>query len=71
MIGMLKGMVHEIENDHVLLNVQDVCYIIYCSKNTTRTLQCGECVYIKQQLREDSVQLFDFTKKTKRKYFSY
>lgn len=47
MIGKLKGKVENIFEDSCLLNVNDVCYIVYCS---------GRC--LKNMSIDDSISLF-------------
>lgn len=41
MIGKLKGTVENIFEDHILLNVNDICYIIYCSTKLLQSLLIG------------------------------
>jgi Holliday junction DNA helicase RuvA len=64
MIGKLSGRIDYKADDHILLNVKGVGYIVYCSDRTMMTLpSVGEAValYTDLMVREDLLQLFGFT----------
>lgn len=64
MIGKLSGRIDYRVDDHVLLDVRGVGYIVYCSERTLMALPgVGEAValYTDLLVREDLLQLFGFT----------
>ena len=63
MIGKLSGRVDYRSDDHILLDVRGVGYMIYCSDRTLAALpSVGEAValYTDLVVREDLLQLFGF-----------
>jgi len=64
MIGKLTGRLDYRAEDHVLIDVRGVGYIVYCSSRTMMALPgVGEAVslYTAMLVREDLLQLFGFT----------
>jgi len=64
MIGRLYGKIEYRSDDHLLLDVQGVGYIVYCSERTLRALPAvGEytLLYTDLLVRDDLLQLFGFT----------
>ena len=64
MIGKLSGRIDYRGDDHLLLDVRGVGYIVYCSERTLMGLPAaGEAValYTDLLVREDLLQLFGFT----------
>ncbi|RFP90148.1 Holliday junction branch migration protein RuvA [Rhodobacteraceae bacterium 63075] len=64
MIGKLSGRIDYIGEDHALIDVRGVGYLVYCSERTLRALpRAGEPValYTELLVREDLLQLFGFT----------
>ncbi|SFT97533.1 Holliday junction branch migration protein RuvA [Sedimentitalea nanhaiensis] len=64
MIGRLRGRLEYRGIDHILIDVQGVGYIVFCSDRTLATLPgVGEAVslYTDLLVREDLLQLFGFT----------
>ena len=64
MIGKLSGRIDYCSNDHVMLDVHGVGYMVYCSDRTLAALpQAGDAValYTDLLVREDLMQLFGFT----------
>ncbi len=64
MIGKLTGRLEYRAQDHVLIDVRGVGYIVYCSDRTLAALPGnGEAValYTDMVVREDLMQLFGFT----------
>ena len=64
MIGKLSGRIDYKADDHILLDVKGVGYIVYCSDRTMMVLpSVGEAValYTDLLVREDLLQLFGFT----------
>jgi holliday junction DNA helicase RuvA len=72
MIGKLKGLIDSYGEDHVILDVNGVGYVVQCS---TRTLQrlppVGEAaaLSIETQVREDAIRLFGFSSDAERDWF--
>lgn len=72
MIGKLKGILDEIGEDHVILDVHGVGYQIYCSANTLAHLPAiGEnlTLCIDTHLRQDMIRLYGFTTALERDWF--
>ncbi|MEX0285028.1 MAG: Holliday junction branch migration protein RuvA [Paracoccaceae bacterium] len=64
MIGRLAGRLDYRADDHVLIDVRGVGYLVYCSDRTMMALPApGEAVslYTDLLVREDLLQLFGFT----------
>ncbi|MBK0329189.1 Holliday junction branch migration protein RuvA [Rhodobacteraceae bacterium F11138] len=64
MIGRLRGRLDYRGQDHVLIDVQGVGYIVHCSERTLAALPgAGQAVslYTDLLVREDLMQLFGFT----------
>ncbi len=64
MIGKLTGRLDYRAQDHVLIDVRGVGYIVYCSDRTMATLPgVGEvlALYTDMVVREDLMQLYGFT----------
>lgn len=64
MIGRIAGRVDYRAEDHVLIDVRGVGYLVYCSDRTLQALPAaGEHValYTDLLVREDNLQLFGFT----------
>lgn len=63
MIGRLRGRLDYRASDHILIDVQGVGYIVFCSDRTLASLPgVGEAVslYTDMVVREDLMQLFGF-----------
>ena len=64
MIGKLSGRIDYRGDDHVLIDVRGVGYVVYCSERTLAALPGpGEVValYTDLMVREDLLQLYGFT----------
>jgi len=64
MIGKVAGRIDYIAEDHALIDVKGIGYLVYCSERTLRSLpRAGEAValYTDLLVREDNLQLFGFT----------
>lgn len=72
MIGKLKGIVEEIGETHILLDVRGVCYLVFVSAKTLRTLPPigeGLSLFIETQMREDAIKLFGFPGRGEQQWF--
>lgn len=73
MIGKLKGVVDEIGDDHVVVDVHGVCYVAFCSARTlSRIGSVGEAVvlFIETFVREDQLRLYGFMSAEERGWFN-
>lgn len=71
MIGKLKGTVDEIAEDHAIIDVHGVGYVVFCSSRTMSSLTAGEAavLFIETYVREDQLKLFGFTSQLEREWF--
>lgn len=72
MIGKLKGLIEELGDDHVLIDVQGVCYIAFCSSKTMGRLPGkGEPAEIITEMvvREDLMRLYGFADAAEKAWF--
>ncbi|VAW18241.1 Holliday junction ATP-dependent DNA helicase RuvA [hydrothermal vent metagenome] len=73
MIGKLKGIVESFGDDHVLLDVQGVCYQVFCSSRSLEALPpVGEgCeIFTEMMVREDMIRLHGFATTGEKAWFS-
>ena len=72
MIGKLKGIIDSYAEDHVIIDVQGVGYVVQCSSRTLQKLpRPGEAatLAIETQVREDAIRLFGFMSDGERDWF--
>lgn len=72
MIGKLKGIVDSYGEDHVILDVQGVGYVVQCSARTLQRLsKPGEAAVlsIETHVREDAIRLYGFLSDNERDWF--
>jgi len=72
MIGKLKGLIDSYGDDHVIVDVNGVGYIVQCSARTLQKLpRVGEAasLAIETQVREDAIRLFGFDSDAERDWF--
>jgi holliday junction DNA helicase RuvA len=72
MIGKLKGVIDSYGEDHVILDVHGVGYVVLCSAKTLTALPpAGEAAVlsIETQVREDAIRLFGFRSDAEREWF--
>ena len=71
MIGKLKGTIDGIAEDHVIIDVHGVGYVVQASSRTLQSMNNGEAVtlHIETQVREDAIRLFGFTTEAEREWF--
>jgi Holliday junction DNA helicase RuvA len=71
-IGKLRGRVDESAEDHLLLDVHGVGYLVHASARTLNRLPArGEAaeLLIETIVREDAIQLFGFAERAERDWF--
>ena len=72
MIGKLKGLIDSYGEDHVIIDVQGVGYVVQCSARTLQRLpKPGEAaaLSIETHVREDAIRLYGFMSDTERDWF--
>jgi len=72
MIGKLTGLVDQVDEDHLLLDVGGVGYLVYGSGRTLAALPergGGTSLLIETQVREDRIVLYGFADRGERDWF--
>lgn len=72
MIGKLKGIIDSYGEDHIVLDVNGVGYVVHCSGRTLQALPAqGEAVTlaIETLVREDQISLYGFLTAAEREWF--
>ena len=72
MIGKLKGLIDSYGEDHVIIDVQGVGYVVQCSSRTLQRLpKPGEAasLSIETHVREDAIRLYGFMSDVDRDWF--
>ncbi|HEY5820098.1 MAG TPA: Holliday junction branch migration protein RuvA [Mesorhizobium sp.] len=72
MIGKLKGVIDEIDEDHCIVDVHGVGYVAFCSARTLAALPgTGVAVelFIETYVREDMIRLYGFQSALEREWF--
>ncbi|WP_019221158.1 Holliday junction branch migration protein RuvA [Bartonella senegalensis] len=72
MIGKLKGILEHIFDDHIIVNVQGVGYVVFISNRLRPSLPAlGESLslFIETHVREDAIRLFGFVAKAEQEWF--
>ncbi len=72
MIGKLKGVVDTYAEDHVILDVHGVGYLVHCSGRTLQALpSAGEAatLFIETFVREDMIRLYGFATQAEKAWF--
>jgi Holliday junction DNA helicase RuvA len=72
MIGKLKGVIDSYGEDHVILDVHGVGYLVHCSARTLQELPpAGQVatLSIETYVREDQIRLFGFMTDVEREWF--
>ena len=72
MNGKVAGRIDYIAEDHALIDVKGIGYLVYCSERTLRSLpRAGEAValYTDLLVREDNLQLFGFTSLVEKEWY--
>ncbi len=72
MIGKLKGLVDEVGEESLILDVNGVGYVVAASARTLRHLPAvgqAATLHIETQVREDAIRLFGFLTTAERDWF--
>ena len=71
MIGRLKGIIEAIEDDHLIIDVGGVGYLVFCSAKTLHASAPGAAssLFIETHVREDHIHLYGFASATEQKWF--
>ncbi len=71
MIGKLSGIVDSLATDHLILDVQGVGYMVYCSARTLANAHKSEplSLLIDTHVREDHIHLFGFLSAAEQQWF--
>ncbi|MBB5074157.1 Holliday junction DNA helicase RuvA [Bartonella callosciuri] len=72
MIGKLKGILENIFDDHILLDVHGVGYVVFVSNRLRPSLPAlGETIslFIETHVREDAIRLFGFATRAEQEWF--
>lgn len=73
MIASLKGTIEALAEDHVIIDVGGVGYLVFCSGRTLSGLgQTGDAVrlLIETHVREDHIHLFGFASAAEKQFFN-
>jgi Holliday junction DNA helicase RuvA len=71
MIGKLKGTVDSLGEDHAIIDVHGVGYVVQASSRTLQNLNKDEAavLFIETHVREDAIRLFGFATEQEREWF--
>lgn len=71
MIGRLKGIVDAVEDDHLIVDVGGVGYLVFCSSKTLHACAPGAAasLFIETHVREDHIHLYGFASVSEQKWF--
>lgn len=71
MIGKLKGIVDEIDEDWCIIDAGGVGYVAFCSSRTLSCVKEGDntSLFIETYVREDVIRLFGFATREEREWF--
>jgi len=72
MIGKLKGKIDSCFSDYVIIDVNGVGYLVYCSSKTLDKLVINEfCqLFIETHVREDHINLYGFVSIEEKSFFN-
>lgn len=73
MISKLKGIVDELNNDHLIIDVNSVFYDVFCSKSVLTNLEKDKeiVVFIYDSIKEDSRILYGFLNNEDKELFKF
>lgn len=73
MIGKLTGIVDQIYSDHIILDVNNVGYLVYVTNRTIANLPQDNSkisLFINMQVREDDLSLYGFENESEKYWFN-
>lgn len=73
MIGKLKGIIDKISDDHIIIDVGGVGYVVHASKSTIAAIgQAGATttILIETHVREDQITLFGFATEQEKSWYN-
>ena len=73
MIGKLFGEICDIYLDHIIINVNGVGYIVYCSKKITNNYNVGDKIALMTQtiVKENDISIFGFPNSIDKEFFMH
>jgi Holliday junction DNA helicase RuvA len=71
MIGKLKGIVDTLAEDHVILDVGGVGYLVHCPASTLSRLELGlaAALTIETRINDETIKLYGFSSAAEREWF--
>jgi len=71
MIGKLSGTVDSVAEDHAILDVHGVGYLVYCPSSTLSRLNIGTAasLMVETRVSEDAIRLYGFAATDEREWF--
>jgi Holliday junction DNA helicase RuvA len=71
MIGKLAGTVDSLADDHAIIDVHGVGYLVYCPSSTLSRLSTGAAasLMIETQVSQDAIRLYGFAAVEEREWF--
>jgi Holliday junction DNA helicase RuvA len=71
MIGKLAGIVDSLAEDHAIIDVRGVGYLVYCPSSTLSRLSVGASasLMIETRVSEDAIRLYGFAAAEEREWF--
>lgn len=72
MIARLKGLVEELGEDYLVLDVNGVGYLVFCASRTLAGLSQGQsaALFIETHVREDHIHLYGFANRGEKDWFN-
>ncbi|MBI2240742.1 MAG: Holliday junction branch migration protein RuvA [Magnetospirillum gryphiswaldense] len=72
MIAKLKGLIDTLGDDHCIIDVGGVGYLVFCSGRTLGKLQTGTAaaLHVETHVREDHIHLYGFAEAGERDWFN-
>ena len=73
MISKLKGIIDELNNDHLIIDVNSVFYDVFCSKSVLTNLEKDKeiIIFIYDSIKEDSRILYGFLNNEDKELFKF
>lgn len=72
MFASIQGKVTHKNNDHLVVNINGIGFLIFSTGETCQTATVGESIFLHTQLivREDSLTIFGFENEVEKEYFN-